>query len=119
MPQSYHRVEVRYTAVFKDAKGNVTLRLLSLVMFGQNCSNLHKLEYKRHRRYLSSNIRVSFESRYGMCCLPRWSVSAEITFPSAESDWLIFLLSCKRCPVAPDNLTRSDPARSTKLSLPT
>lgn len=69
--------------------------------------------------YLSSSIRVSFESRYGMCCLPRWSVRAEMTFPRAESDWLIFLLSCKRWPVAPDSRTRSDPARSTKLSFPT
>ena len=42
-----------------------------------------------------------------------------MTFPRAESDWLIFLLSCKRWPVAPDSRTRSDPARSTKLSFPT
>jgi hypothetical protein len=40
----------------------------------------------------SSRMRVSFESRYGMCWRPRASVSADMTFPSAESDALIFLL---------------------------
>mmetsp|Transcript_62364 Transcript_62364/g.167307 ORF Transcript_62364/g.167307 Transcript_62364/m.167307 type:complete len:202 (+) Transcript_62364:376-981(+) len=68
---------------------------------------------------LSSSMRVSFESRYGMCILPRASVSAAITLPSADSDWLIFLLSSRRRPVAPVSRTRSDPARSTRLSLPT
>lgn len=34
----------------------------------------------------SSRIRVSFESRYGMCERDFWSVSAAITFPRHESD---------------------------------
>ena len=34
----------------------------------------------------SSRMRVSFESRYGMCCRPRGSVSAAITLPSALRD---------------------------------
>ena len=48
----------------------------------------------------SSRMRVSLESRYGMCCrgAPRLSVSAAITLPSALSDWLIFLLSSSRLP---------------------
>ena len=67
----------------------------------------------------SSKMRVSFESRYGMCWRPRASVSAAMTLPSAERDWLIFFVSSRRCPVAPVRRTRSDPARSTRLSLPT
>ena len=54
-----------------------------------------------------------------MCCRPRGSVSAAITLPSADSDWLIFFVSSSRCPVAPVTRTRSLPARSTKFNLPT
>ena len=61
----------------------------------------------------SSRMRVSFESRYGMCGRPLGSVSALMTLPSAESDWLIFLDSSRRTPVAPVSRTRSEPARST------
>jgi len=41
--------------------------------------------------------------------------NAAITSPSDESEPLIFFASSKRCPVAPDSLTRSEPARSTKF----
>lgn len=44
--------------------------------------------------------RVSLESRYGMC-LDFPSTRAEITFPSAESERLIFVASFSRSPVAP------------------
>ena len=48
---------------------------------------------------LSSRIRVSLESRYGTCArVPRASVSALITLPKDDSDWLIFLLSSSRLP---------------------
>lgn len=47
------------------------------------------------------------------------SVSADITFPRALSDWLIFLLSSNLCPVAWVTRTLSLPAKSTRLSLPT
>mmetsp|Transcript_42921 Transcript_42921/g.86774 ORF Transcript_42921/g.86774 Transcript_42921/m.86774 type:complete len:269 (-) Transcript_42921:160-966(-) len=67
----------------------------------------------------SSKMRVSLLSRYGMWLRPRGSVKALMTFPSAERDWLIFLDSSRRCPVAPDSRTRSLPAKSTKFSLPT
>ena len=67
----------------------------------------------------SSRMRVSLLSRYGMCCRPRGSVSAAMTLPSAESDWLIFFDSSRRWPVAPERRTRSLPARSTRFSLPT
>ena len=47
----------------------------------------------------SSRMRVSLESRYGTCGrLPRASVSAAITLPSADRLWLIFLLSSSRLP---------------------
>ena len=36
--------------------------------------------------HLSSRMRVSFESRNGMCGLPLGSVSAATTFPRADSD---------------------------------
>mmetsp|Transcript_15819 Transcript_15819/g.28961 ORF Transcript_15819/g.28961 Transcript_15819/m.28961 type:complete len:237 (-) Transcript_15819:646-1356(-) len=68
-------------------------------------------------RESSSNL-VSLESRYGMCVLGLESVKATMTFPRADKDWLIFLDSCSLWPVAPETLSRSDPAKSTKLSLP-
>mmetsp|Transcript_52670 Transcript_52670/g.146234 ORF Transcript_52670/g.146234 Transcript_52670/m.146234 type:complete len:205 (+) Transcript_52670:1499-2113(+) len=67
----------------------------------------------------SSRMRVSFESRYGMWLRPRGSVSAAMTLPRALSDWLIFFDSSSRWPVAPLRRTRSEPARSTRFSLPT
>mmetsp|Transcript_3720 Transcript_3720/g.13716 ORF Transcript_3720/g.13716 Transcript_3720/m.13716 type:complete len:319 (-) Transcript_3720:544-1500(-) len=62
--------------------------------------------------------RVSFESRYGTYD-DFESTSAEITLPSADSDRLIFVASFSRSPVAPVLDWRSEPARSTILSLPT
>lgn len=48
----------------------------------------------------SCKIRVSLESLYGMCdLLP--SAKADITFPKAESDLLIFLASSRTVPSAP------------------
>ena len=67
----------------------------------------------------TSSILVSLLSLYGICCLFFASVRADMTLPSAESDRLICLLSSKRCPVAPDRRTRSEPAKSTKFNLPT
>ena len=54
-----------------------------------------------------------------MCCRALASVSAAITLPSADRDWLIFFDSSRRRPVAPVSRTRSEPARSTRFSLPT
>eukprot|EP00955_Chlamydomonas_euryale_P043649 352664-Chlamydomonas_euryale.AAC.6 len=62
--------------------------------------------------------RVSLESRYGTWPLFP-STSAEMTFPSADSERLILVASLRRSPVAPVFDWRSDPARSTRLSLPT
>ena len=45
------------------------------------------------------------------------SANAEITAPSADSDWLIAVPSLSRVPVAPVASARSEPARSTKCSL--
>lgn len=43
---------------------------------------------------------MSFESRYGICVdFP--STKAEITFPRADKDRLIFVASLSRSPVAP------------------
>jgi hypothetical protein len=83
----------------------------------------------------SCRMRVSFESRYGMCfacarrqrcararaCAPRLafeSVSALMTMPSAESDLLIFLASSSVWPDAPVLPTFSEPARSTRYRFP-
>ena len=44
----------------------------------------------------SSSSLVSFESRKGMCVRGLLSVRAEITFPRAERDWLIFFASSSR-----------------------
>jgi hypothetical protein len=41
-----------------------------------------------------------------------------LTFPSAESERLILVASFRRSPVAPVFDWRSEPARSTRLSLP-
>ena len=47
------------------------------------------------------------------------STRAEITFPSADRDRLIFVASFSRSPVAPVLDWRSEPARSTRFSFPT
>ena len=65
----------------------------------------------------SWSSRVSFESRYGMCCdLP--STNAEITLPKADKERLIFVASLSRSPLACVFDCRSLPARSTRLSFP-
>mmetsp|Transcript_19 Transcript_19/g.33 ORF Transcript_19/g.33 Transcript_19/m.33 type:complete len:237 (+) Transcript_19:1309-2019(+) len=64
----------------------------------------------------SWSMRVSLESRYGMCVdFP--SVKALITLPRAERERLILLASSSLSPVAPVFLTISEPAKSTKLIL--
>lgn len=64
----------------------------------------------------SWRIRVNFESRYGMCSRP-WERDCT-TWPRHESEELIFLASSRVSPLAPVLATFSDPARSTRLSLP-
>ena len=61
----------------------------------------------------SYKILVSLESLYGTCVLFP-SVSELMTFPSTESDVLIFFASFKRWPYAWVFDTFSEPARSTK-----
>ena len=67
-------------------------------------------------RQLKIGIRVkprrwicTFEFLYGTCLL--LLPSAAITSPSDESEPLIFFASSKRCPVAPDSFTRSEPRK--------
>lgn len=55
-------------------------------------------------------------SRYGMNFSP--ALSAEMTFPSAESDLLMDCASLRRSADAPVFPTRSEPARSISESLP-
>lgn len=65
------------------------------------------------------------ESRYGTKSSPFFFpffpslfdaiASAAMTFPSVVSDLLMFAPSLSRAPVAPVELARSEPARSTKL----
>uniref|UniRef100_A0A8C6SK97 Uncharacterized protein n=1 Tax=Neogobius melanostomus TaxID=47308 RepID=A0A8C6SK97_9GOBI len=50
--------------------------------------------------------------------LLRPSTSAEMTFPSADSDRLIFVASFSLSPCAPVLVCRSLPARSTRFSFP-
>jgi len=65
----------------------------------------------------SCNSRVNFESLYGIC-LDYPSTKDEITLPNAVRDKLIFIPSFNVCPVAPVLEDLSEPAKSTKLSLP-
>ena len=59
---------------------------------------------------------VSFESRYGMWfVLP--STRALMTLPRLDNDWLMLAASLSVSPAAPVLLCRSEPARSTRLSL--
>jgi len=67
----------------------------------------------------SKRILVMKLSLYGIWLRVCLSVNAAITFPSALSDLLIYLDSSKRAPTAPVIETLSDPAKSTKFSLPT
>ena len=46
------------------------------------------------------------------------SVNALMTFPNADKDKLMVLASFSRKPEAPVFLTRSEPAKSTSVSLP-
>jgi len=62
---------------------------------------------------------VSGWLRYGTCDAPEGDVSAEMTSPSALRDLLIAVASFSRSPCAPDLSTLSDPAKSTRVSLPT
>ncbi len=104
--------------------------------------HLHLFRRKLERTWRSL---VNFESRYGICFdFP--STSAEITFPRAERDRLIFVASLSLSPVAPNEMNisimyeqvkavsdalrfhhfllspvfpwRSLPAKSTRLSFP-
>ena len=61
--------------------------------------------------------RVSFDSRNGG---RSFLLDANISMqrPSVVSDWLIAFASSNALPSTPDFLTRSDPARSTRYSLP-
>ena len=65
----------------------------------------------------SYSTRVSLESRYGT-----WedflSVSANMTFPKADKDLLMFFASSSLFPSAPVFPTFSLPARSTKYNFP-
>jgi hypothetical protein len=67
----------------------------------------------------SKRILVMKLSLYGIWLRVCLSVNAAITFPSALRDLLIYLDSSKRAPIAPVIETLSDPAKSTKFSLPT
>mmetsp|Transcript_8480 Transcript_8480/g.16060 ORF Transcript_8480/g.16060 Transcript_8480/m.16060 type:complete len:287 (-) Transcript_8480:423-1283(-) len=64
----------------------------------------------------SSRMRVSFESRKGTCFF--LSARACTTLPKASSEALMLAASLSPAPVTPLRLTRSDPARSTTVSLP-
>lgn len=55
----------------------------------------------------SCNIRVNFESRYGIWVFLS-SANADITFPKADNDLLIFLASSNTVPSAPVLLTWSN-----------
>ena len=66
----------------------------------------------------SCRIRVSFESLYGIC----WffpSTNADITFPKALNERLIFAAYFIPSSFKLVLLCLSDPAKSTKLSFPT
>lgn len=60
----------------------------------------------------SCSSRVSLEFLYGMWVLFP-STKAEMTFPSTERDWLIFVASFRRVPAAWVLLCLSDPWRNT------
>ena len=64
----------------------------------------------------SRRSRVSFESRYGTWPPP--ATKAAMTRPNVRSDLLISPASLARLSTAPDREMFSDPARSTRLSLP-
>eukprot|EP00760_Papus_ankaliazontas_P036254 PhM_4_TR8273/c2_g1_i1/m.53439 len=66
----------------------------------------------------SDSTHVSIDSRYGGIPLPLpelWSASASMTRPNVVRDKLIFVASLNCTPSAPDECTRSEPARSTRL----
>lgn len=72
-----------------------------------------------NKRYVNESERIIVREREQMRADYFVSVRAEMTFPRADNDKLICLLSSNRCPVAPDWRTRSDPAKSTRFNFPT
>jgi hypothetical protein len=63
------------------------------------------------------NTRVSFDDLYGInCCF--WFANEDITFPRALRLALICLASSSLVPLEVVLLTRSDPAKSTRVNLP-
>mmetsp|Transcript_6876 Transcript_6876/g.14124 ORF Transcript_6876/g.14124 Transcript_6876/m.14124 type:complete len:289 (+) Transcript_6876:679-1545(+) len=63
--------------------------------------------------------RVSFDSRTGALLLdPRPFASAWMHRPRVVRDWLIEMASSNEWPTTPDRLVRSEPAKSTRKSLP-
>ena len=79
--------------------------------FSKDASPLRASSRRRTRER-----RSSLGPRHGTCF---WFVeSAEMTSPIAESDLLMDMASFSSSPATPDFSTRSDPARSTSVSLP-
>jgi len=66
----------------------------------------------------SCNNLVNLLSLYGICLLFLLSVNALITWPNADNDLLICLASSNTWPSAWVLPTHSEPAKSTKNSLP-
>ena len=66
--------------------------------------------------YMDKKIKIfTFEFLYGICLPFCFEPRAAMTSPKALKLPLIFFASSKRWPVAPESLTLSDPAKSTKF----
>eukprot|EP00961_Rhodomonas_salina_P104982 1413713-Rhodomonas_salina.1 len=90
----------------RSAKRSADSVSSTLTAAGEALHNITVTEFPPNE---SCSSRVSFESRYGTCRV-FFSLSAEITFPSAESETLMLAPSFSRSPVAPVPFCRSDPA---------
>ena len=80
---------------------------------GARCASMRTREFPPNE---SASRRVSREFRNGTCA--RFSSRALTTSPSADRLLLMCCASRRRSPRASDRATRSDPARSTRCSLP-
>ena len=108
-----HRGHAAFISTFRTRLAKLRVHIVSpmLSAVGRQCTSIKVLLSPPND---SSSKEVSFEFRYGTCaCLaPR----AAMTSASALSDLLMCCASFRACPSASDFESRSDPARSTRVS---
>lgn len=96
---------------------NLSVDIVSITLYGDGEHVMIRAVLELPPRDSESSL-VNLDSLYGMKLPFLFSVNALITLPKADSDLLMPLASFKVWPDAPVFPTFSEPARSTRNSLP-